>query len=140
MIQNLVLQRPRALHKACWMAKLLHSFKICQLDPAVYQLPPGTIATTHQISQLRRFITFSSPIYCPRKFTSTSAIDTPFNDLQFIKAIVQYAQIDELVSASARKAFNRHLWYFAPEMILYLCLVILFLTLKRKKWLISFCC
>lgn len=114
---SFTLKRPGALHKARWMAKLLYAFKICLLEPAVNELSPKTIATKQQISQLRRFVTFSALIYCPWWFTCMSAIDAPHNDLQFVKSIFQYAAVDELVSNSAKKAILRHLWYLTPEMI-----------------------
>ena len=31
---------PGALHKACWMTKLLQNFKLCLLQSAIEELPP----------------------------------------------------------------------------------------------------
>jgi len=46
--------------KACWMAKLLYTFKICLLEPAVKELPPDTIVSKQQISQQRCYDPFSA--------------------------------------------------------------------------------
>ena len=110
-------RRPGALHKARWMAKMLYAFKICLLESAVNELPPGSIATKQQISKLRRFCTFSALIYCPWWFSCSSAVDAPSNDLKLYKSILKYSEIDEVVSNSAKKAFQCHLWFLTPEMI-----------------------
>jgi len=73
------------------------------LEPIVNELPPDTIASKQQISQLRRFITSSALIYCPWWFTCTSAIDAPHHDLEFVKDISDYVAVNELVSKSAKK-------------------------------------
>ena len=54
--------------------------------------------------------------YCPWCFLSTSAPDAPYNDLMLLKSVMDYAELDKLMSNSAEKAFLRHL-YAVPEMI-----------------------
>jgi len=66
---------------------------------------------------LGRCCRFSALIYCSWWFSCDSAVDAPFNNLQFYKFILQYAEIDEAVSNSAKIAFQCHLWYLTPEMI-----------------------
>ena len=53
----------------------------------------------------------------PWWFPSTSAPDAPYHDLMFLKPIINYAEVDTLVSNSAEKALLRRFWYFVPEMI-----------------------
>ena len=74
------------------------------------------IATMVQLAKLKRFINFSALIYCPWWFLSTSAPDAPYNDLMLLKSVMDYAEVDKLMSNSAQKAVLRHL-YGVPEMI-----------------------
>lgn len=114
---NIKFQRPGALHKARWMAKLLYSIKICVLEQQISILPPGTVTTSHQVSKIRNFVHFVVLIYSPWWTTCSSAVEAPQNDLMLYKNILKYGQIDSLISNSAAAAFKRHLWYLNGEMI-----------------------
>ena len=48
---------------------------------------------------------------------STSAPDALYNDLMLLKSVVDYAEVDKLMSNRAKKAFLRH-FYIVPEMII----------------------
>ena len=50
--------RPGALHKARWMAKLIYSIKICLLQQQINNLPQGSITTAHQVQKIYDFIVF----------------------------------------------------------------------------------
>ena len=63
------------------------------------------IATMVQFAKLKRYINFSALIYCPWWFLSTSAPDSSYNDLMLLKSIMDYAEVDELMSNSTEKAF-----------------------------------
>lgn len=110
-------QRPGALHKARWMAKLIYGLKITMLQEQIATLPLGTITTRQQTDKLRTFVVFASHVYSAWWFTCTSATDAAWHDLILFKQLLQYAAVDETVSSAAMSAFKRHLWYLTEEMI-----------------------
>jgi len=110
-------KRPGALHKARWMAKLLYSIKICLLEAAINQLPPGTITTKHQLPKVKDFVTFATIVYSSWWITCNSAVDAPWNDLKLYHTLLMYEAVNPEVSISAVRAFQRHLWYLTAEMV-----------------------
>ena len=50
---SIIFKRPRAMHKARWMAKFLHSIKICLFEKWMWQLPKGTITQAQQPTRIR---------------------------------------------------------------------------------------
>ena len=110
-------RRPGALHKARWMAKLIYSLKIALFEMQIGELPPGTITTRHQVAKMRRFATFIIHVYGVWWITCKNAVDSPWNDLQLYKRLLEYEVVDKDMSQSAIRAFNRHLWYLTAEMI-----------------------
>ena len=46
-----------------------------------------------------------------------SVSHAPWHDLCLYKKLIRYKQINETISAAAVKAFNRHLWYLTPELV-----------------------
>ena len=125
---------PGALHKACWMAKFLYSFKICLLQFVIEELPPGIqlITTTVQLTKLKRFIILSALIYCQWWFLSTSAADAPYNDLMSLKSVMEYDEVDKLMSNNADKTFLRHL-YIVPEIVSFSLFSSVVSTNERRK-------
>ena len=53
-------RKPGALHKACWMAKLLYAIKICLLQDPILHLAPGTITTRQQLPKVQSFMIFAT--------------------------------------------------------------------------------
>ena len=60
---EICLCRPGALHKARWMAKVIYNLKIAMAEKSIEQLPPGTITTRHQVTNVREFVTFVTHVY-----------------------------------------------------------------------------
>ena len=58
-----VLQRPGAMHKARWMAKLLYTLKLALLEQRIALPPHGIITTRKQVPQIRTFVHFITHIY-----------------------------------------------------------------------------
>ena len=106
-----------AMHRARWMAKVLYSIKISLLQNQIAQLATGKITSRHQPEKIRDFVTFVALIYSSWWLQCSVAIDAPWNDLQFFKNLLQYSQVSALISKSAVKAFERHLWYLTAEMV-----------------------
>lgn len=60
---------------------------------------------------------YSMNIYIKYWFQAASAIYSPRNDLQLIKDLNKYEEIDVTISKKAMKKFLGHLWYLSEELI-----------------------
>ena len=87
------------------------------LETPILQLPPGTISTQQQLSNLKDFVLFATLIYSSWWFSCESTVNAPWNDLQLYQNLLKYAAVNPVVSSSAIRAFNRHLWYLSAEMV-----------------------
>ena len=101
---------PAALDKARWMAKLSYNFKIFLLQSAMHNL----ITAVVQLAKLKWYINFSALIYFRWWFLSSSAPYAPHNDFMLLRSVMDYVEIDKLMSNSAEKALLPHL-YIVPE-------------------------
>ena len=110
-------RRPGALHKARWMTKLINGLKIALLEKHIAELPAGTITTCHQVRKIRAFTTFITHVYSVWWLTCRNTVDSPYNDLQLYKRLLEYETVDKVISQSAIRALNRHLWYLTEEMV-----------------------
>jgi hypothetical protein len=110
-------RRPGALHKARWMAKLIYSLKIALRQVQIGELPPGTITTRGQECKVRAFATFVTHVYVEWWLTCKKTVDSPWNDLQLYKRLLEYEAVDKVIAQSAIRALNRHLWYLTAEMV-----------------------
>ena len=51
------------MHKAHWIAKIIYAIKMYLLEEQIILLSKGTIATNHQMKQLKEFALFTTTIY-----------------------------------------------------------------------------
>ena len=123
--------KPGALHKARWMAKLLHTIKMILLSgKIVAELPSGAVFditntkkrrgkknVESQVDKMTKFCKFVVAVYIPWWVTCGSATDAAPNDLLLLKSIASYNTIDSKVAEAAFAAFERHLWYLKQEML-----------------------
>ena len=114
---EMTFRRPGALHKARWMAKLIYSLKIALCQVQIGELPPGTITTRGQECKVRAFATFVTHVYVEWWLTCKKTVDSPWNDLQLYKRLLEYEAVDKVIAQSAIRALNRHLWYLTAEMV-----------------------
>ncbi|KAJ8373704.1 hypothetical protein SKAU_G00042840 [Synaphobranchus kaupii] len=110
-------QRPGALHKARWMAKLLYTLKLALMEQHIVLLPQGTITTRQQVLKIWAFANFITHIYATWWLTCDTAVDAAWNDLTLYHHLYAYKSVDEGIAASAIKAMERHLWYLTGEML-----------------------
>jgi hypothetical protein len=114
---DLSLRRPGAMHKARWMAKMIYSIKICLLETHIACLPRGTVTTLHQMIQLNEFVVFIVHVYSAWWLKCEQRRNAPWNDLMFYKTMLRYRIVNSTISEAAIKAFDRHLWYLTPELV-----------------------
>ncbi|XP_010873297.2 uncharacterized protein LOC105013451 isoform X3 [Esox lucius] len=110
-------QRPGALHKARWMAKLLYTLKLALMEQHIALPPQGTITTRQQVPEIRAFAFFVTHIYAKWWLTCEKAVDAAWNDLTLYHHLQAYKAVDEGIAASAIKALERHRWYLTGEML-----------------------
>jgi hypothetical protein len=107
---SLVPRPPGPIHHARWMAKGLYSLKIF-LFRNVFKL------TTREINQLRDICIFIIRIYVKAWFRAPFAIEAPLQDLNLIKALLEYEKINKKISQAALKKLKNHLWYLSSETV-----------------------
>lgn len=69
------------------------------------------------IHLLQRFCMFVTLIYVKFWNQCSNSVDAPYNDIQFLKAIHDYKQVDPEIASVALAAMKRHLWYLSDELI-----------------------
>lgn len=100
-----------ATSNARWMFKIQYGLKM-------YLFRYEIDLDDEIIDKLERFCLFVAVIYIKFWNQCPVAVDAPINDLQFLKEIDFYRQIDDTVASAALTAFQRHLWYLGDELII----------------------
>lgn len=102
---------PGATNNARWMQRAIYALKMYLFQDQI------DISSDFALS-IHRFCLFVSLIYVKFWSVSPIALDAPSNDIQFLKELDQYRQIDEEISDVALNALKRHLWYLSDELIM----------------------
>lgn len=105
------IKKPGAIHHARWMAKAITSLKIFLLRD---QFP---FKDNDELTGLRDVCIFLVRLYVKAWFQTTCAIRAPRIDLCFIKDSIDYAKIDEEISARVLEKISNHLWYLSEETV-----------------------
>lgn len=105
--KNFTFKKPGPCHHARWMGKAIYVLKM-YLNRNSYNLEDKVSS----FFDLCQFIVF---IYIEAWFTSTLPIKAPNNDLQLIKKLEKYQNIDNVISNLTLNKIKLHLWYLSPE-------------------------
>ena len=105
--------KPGAMHQARWMAKQLYCYELVMLKDFL----PSGIVSKYQTQKLQRFVDFCTFVLNPWWFNCPLAASASRHDLALMDAIKKYDTVDGTVGAAALKAFGRHIWNFAGELI-----------------------
>ena len=100
--------KPGAYHHARWMAKAIYSIKI-YLFREQFQL------TCREKCGLLSICLFVIFVYITNWFTAPLAIKAPINDLQFLKKLYDYKNVDQQIAEAILRKIKNHLWYLNPE-------------------------
>lgn len=100
-----------ATNNARWMSRAIYSLKALLLRDHL-DMDPSFIRL------LERFNMFVALIYTKFWNRCSNSADAPFNDLQLLKELDLYKEIDAEISQAALDALKRHLWYLSDELIL----------------------
>ena len=80
--------RPGAMHKARWMAKLLYALKMYMLSRKIHEeLPRGSVFAAGQFDKLERFVQFIVCCYIPWWLTALGSTHAPVNDLALLQRL-----------------------------------------------------
>lgn len=101
---------PGADHHARWMSKALYALKIF-LFSSQFKL------SKKDKEGLRDFCVFVVLFYTKAWFRCVHPLAAPKHDLEFLKAILKYEQIDKQIYSAVVQKICGHLWYLSPETI-----------------------
>ena len=109
-----ILNRPGATHKARWMSKLLYCIKMELLSDSVVN---AKVISKFQAKKISRFVQFTIYVYVPWWFTCPISANAPENDVELIRNMYKYMEIDKAVANAAISSFKNHLWYLTPDLV-----------------------
>jgi len=101
-------QYPGAMHHTRWISKAIYSLKIF-IFRKQFKLKKN------EEDSIRSICIFLIRLYIKAWFCAPIASLAPFQDLQFLKSLVDYENIHKNISQSTLKKLCGHLWYLAPE-------------------------
>src|ERR1700761_1611769 len=105
------IRKPKAIHRARWMAKAIYSKKMELLfdgNKATLRL------TACELQGLQQFTRFIVRVYIQSWFTSRSAPDAPINDILLIQRLDDYD--DECLKTVGLNIMKRHSWFLSQEL------------------------
>ena len=108
--KDMSFKAPAGLHRARWMSKTIYSLKIW-LFRQQFKL------TKREQKGIADVCLFTVHLYVKAWFQAPSAICGPRIDLQFVKDIDSYKDINSTISGIAMKKFLGHLWYLSEELV-----------------------
>lgn len=103
-------RNPAGMSNARWMSKAIYCLKM-------YMFQSQFKLTQREKNAMKGFIIFVIRLYIKAWFTSTKAIEAPYNDMLFLKNLSEYEAIDKTISTHTVKKFCNHLWYLSSECI-----------------------
>jgi len=101
---------PGAIHHARWMAKALYVLKI-------YLFRDQFRLNAYENRGIRDVCVFIVRLYVKAWFTAPDAISAPRNDLDFLRNLKAYEDINSAISKAAVTKFSGHLWYVSEELV-----------------------
>lgn len=101
---------PGAIHHARWMAKAIYCLKI-------YLFRDQFTMTKPLKKSIEDICLFIVNVYVKAWFNAPKPNIAPNQDLQLLKALVDYKKIDKDIADNALSKFSNHLWYLNPEQI-----------------------
>ncbi|KAK7865492.1 hypothetical protein R5R35_014608 [Gryllus longicercus] len=102
-------RKPGAYHHARWMAKAIYTLKI-YLFRDEFRLKPNE---KNGLFDVCLFVVF---MYAKPWITAPLAVKAPKTDLEFVKNLLEYENIDSNIASCALNKIKNHLWYLGPEL------------------------
>lgn len=99
------------MHHARWLSKAIYCLKI-------FLFQSQFALRAHDINGLRHICIFIVVVYVKAWFSAPKAIAAPNNDLELLKSLIRYKNINAKVSQVALRKLASHLWYLSEELVL----------------------
>ena len=118
-------------HKACFLAFGLYVLKILIfhdqniVNEVFFSRREGKgkkaslVFEEETLSDLKRFGVYVLKFYIPHFLTSSTGVDTPYNNLNLYKNLEKFKQVDEDLAKEGLKVLGRHLWYLTEIIVLF---------------------
>lgn len=71
------------------------------------------------VSKLEQICLFNALVYTKHWLESPNGVDAPFNDLQLIKELKDFKDINKEVSVKASNILENHYWYLTEELAVF---------------------
>ena len=112
-------KKPGALHKARWMSKILYSIKIVLLSPHITKAVGVKVCINNtQFNRLQNFVNFVVYVYVSWWLQCPIATAAPTTDLDLIYAIIEYKEVNPVISKAGLDALSeKHTWYLTEELV-----------------------
>lgn len=101
---------PGATNNARWMFRAIYALK-------TFLFRDHFDFDQDFLRKVQRFCMFVTLIYVKFWNQCSNAVDAPYNDIQFLKEIDAYKQVDSAIAEVACTVIKRHLWYLSDELI-----------------------
>lgn len=101
---------PGAFHHARWMSKAIYALKI-------YLFRNEFSLSQRELDGLRDICIFIVRLYVKNWFSSTVPTNAPNQDLNLLKDLYYYKDIDKDISNATMKKICGHLWYLTEEAV-----------------------
>lgn len=119
--------KPGAIHQARWMACNIYATKMFMFH--------DQMAYDYEVtSKLKRVNMFLSLFYTSNWMKASIGADAPINDLQLVKDMIAYIDIDREVAQAVLQKLENHYWYLTEEIVpfaLFSTLPAMTVTLKQ---------
>lgn len=100
---------PGAVHHARWMAKAIYCLKI-------FIFRNEFVLTPKELNSLQQICIFIVMVYLNAWFSTTSATTAANHDLEFLKKLIEYKEINASISSATCHKITLHLWYLNDEL------------------------
>lgn len=100
---------PGAMHQARWMARAIYSLKM-------FLLRAELKLSNMDKEALKDICLFVVIVYVKPWLHCVPAVQAPYQDLLFLKALKAYEAKNKIISKAALNKFSQHLWYLSEAM------------------------
>lgn len=101
---------PGATHHARWMSKAIYCLKIYMFQKQF------NVGSKKELRGLGDVCSFISIVYVKAWFEAPCPIKAPVQDLNFLKSLISYKNINAKISNATVITFSRHLWYLTERL------------------------
>ena len=104
---------------ASWMSKILYSIKIVLLSSHITKAVGVKVCTNNtQFNRFQICVNFVVYVYVPWWLQCPIATAAPITDLELIYAIIEYKEVNPVISKTGLDAFSKkHTWYLTEQLV-----------------------